>query len=163
MKNRSFKSNDKYEEKLEYILSEKGISFSDYIRDCIDKDFKMSPFMDKSNFNKSLISEKKTYIRLFHDDEIKLREIADKKGVSFSKEIRFRISSTLGTNLFDWNEAMAIKDSLNEVSKVGRLMNQAIKHNLLLGGKDTRELSQAISELRKTFLKVLENAIKRVR
>ena len=160
MKNRSFKSNDEYEEKLRFILDESGLTFSEFVRKSIDNHV-------SSNINSGVVSnniaKKQHLVRLYENDEKMLSEIANKKGVTVPKEIRFRISSTLGTNLFDFNEALTLKDCANEVAKVGRLLNQAIKQRLLVGTKHTDELSSKIDALKNALISLSDKAMKRVK
>jgi len=112
---------------------------------------------------KKTVENKPLTIRLYRDDLVKLTEVAESKGITVPQEIRFRISSTMGTSLYDMNEAKDLLSVANDISKVGRLINQSLKERLLLGTRVTAELSKKIDELDSGLKKLFVNTMRRIK
>ncbi|HEN3303497.1 TPA: hypothetical protein U5D50_004287 [Yersinia enterocolitica] len=161
MKIKGFGLTEEDLKKIEIIMSEKQLGFSDTMRSLI-REYKT---------NNTIIPERKDlkpsskgyYVRLYKDDEAKINVIAKSKGVSVPQEIRFRVSSTMGTNLYDMNEAKNLLTIAQDISKVGRLMNQAIKERLLMGTRITSELSDKIDELDSGLKNLFINTMHRIK
>ena len=114
-------------------------------------------------YRKKTVENKPLTIRLYRDDLVKLTEVAESKGITVPQEIRFRISSTMGTSLYDMNEAKDLLSVANDISKVGRLINQSLKERLLLGTRVTAELSKKIDELDSGLKKLVVNTMRRIK
>lgn len=69
----------------------------------------------------------------------------------------------MGTSLYDMNEAKDLLSVANDISKVGRLMNQSIKERLLMGTRVTTELSSKIDELDSGLKKLFINTMYRIK
>ena len=162
MKIKTIRFNEKELEIVNDFAKENELNFSDAVKSLImlncKSDFKKSDFLKKRE-----VESKPLTIRLFKDDYMRLHQIAESKGVSVPQEIRFRISSTMGTSLYDMNEAKNLLTVANDISKVGRLMNQAIKERLLMGTRITSELSDKIDELDSGLKKLFINTMHRIK
>ncbi|HFR6215785.1 TPA: hypothetical protein ACHXJD_004486 [Shigella sonnei] len=161
---KSIRFSDEDIEIIEAFMATHDVSFSLAVKMLVQKHADQTDYLAVPNPpDQTEVSKHGYYIRLYKTDDKKIRRIAKEKGVSITREIRYRISSTIGDSLFDSNEVMSLRPAVNEVMKSGRLLNQAIKQNLLVGTKHTTALSDAISDLRKELLKLRDRAIKRIR
>ncbi|HEI8988518.1 TPA: hypothetical protein SLH25_005420 [Klebsiella pneumoniae] len=161
---KTIRFNDEDIEIIEAFMAEHDVSFSLAVKMLVQKHADKVDYLAVPNPpDKTEVSKTGYYIRLYKTDDTKIRKIAKEKGVSVAREIRYRVSSTIGDSVFDVDEALELKRCANEVAKSGRLMNQAIKNNLLVGTKDTRELSTAINALRLEFVKLSDRAMRRIK
>lgn len=162
MTTKTIRFNDKELDVVGKFSRDNGLTFSAAVKMLITLN-SHSEYSDSGVHRKKEVENKPLTIRLYKDDLVKLSRIAESKGITVPQEIRFRISSTMGTSLYDMNEAKDLLSVANDISKVGRLMNQSIKERLLMGTRVTTELSSKIDELDSGLKKLFINTMYRIK
>lgn len=135
-----------------------GMNFSQVIEYTIREKFK-SIFVTKDIYNeKSQIKNKTKNIRFDECTLIAISNIAKKKNITTSEEIRFRVSSSLSMPCFDSLELTELDKVRININQIGRLINMSVREKLIINDTYIVELMNLINEMNNALVKIIKTS-----
>lgn len=135
-----------------------GMNFSQVIEYTIREKFK-SIFGTKDIYNeKSQIKNKTKNIRFDESTLIAISNIAKKKNITTSEEIRFRVSSSLSMPCFDSLELTELDKVRININQIGRLINMSVREKLIINDTYIVELMNLINEMNNALVKIIKTS-----
>jgi len=158
MNRKTIRFSDEEIEKVNKYANDNGLGFSSALKDMI-----LNSSKTQSSFKGKTLSERGYFVRFHNEDEKYLLELAEKNDVSVPQQIRNLVMACNGNSIFQPLEVEEFRVAANDISKTGRLVNQAVKEKRLLGSAAALELKDQIDTLTLAFRKLYNAAMKRVK